>query len=130
MGIAAIDHLSIHAADLERTLEFYRTLGLEVVQESGVSGHRPVIQVNQVQKINVLPGSAAEASGSSPRSAFSRGHFCFVWDGTVHEALELLKQRGIVVESAPSRRQCARGPATSIYFRDPDGNQIELATYE
>jgi catechol 2,3-dioxygenase-like lactoylglutathione lyase family enzyme len=130
MGIKAIDHLSIHAADMQRTLEFYRGLGLEIAQESGASGHRPVIKVNEEQKINVLPRPQGGVSGPSPRSAISGGHFCFAWEGTVQEALELLRRRGVAVDSAPSRRQCARGPATSVYFHDPEGNQIELAVYQ
>jgi catechol 2,3-dioxygenase-like lactoylglutathione lyase family enzyme len=41
-----------------------------------------------------------------------------------------LHQAGQVpVEEGPVPRTGARGPITSVYFRDPDGNLIEVASY-
>jgi catechol 2,3-dioxygenase-like lactoylglutathione lyase family enzyme len=34
-----------------------------------------------------------------------------------------------LVEEGPVARTGALGPITSFYFRDPDGNLVELATY-
>jgi catechol 2,3-dioxygenase-like lactoylglutathione lyase family enzyme len=124
MGIKALDHWLITTGDMERTLAFYRGLGLEVLSEHGTGGaqSRPVIRINDYQKINILP----RAPGAGPVPG---GHFCLVWEGTVQGALELLERRGIPVEIGPVTRTCAWGPATSVYFRDPDGIQVEFAVY-
>ncbi len=55
---------------------------------------------------------------------------CLEWDGTVDEILTLLKSNGVVPEAGPAPRTCARGVSTSIYFRDPDDNLVELTVYE
>ena len=36
---------------------------------------------------------------------------------------------GITIEVGPETRAGFRGPMTSVYCRDPDGNLIEIATY-
>jgi catechol 2,3-dioxygenase-like lactoylglutathione lyase family enzyme len=35
-----------------------------------------------------------------------------------------------VLEAGPGPRMCARGPSTSVYFRDPDNNLVELTVYD
>jgi catechol 2,3-dioxygenase-like lactoylglutathione lyase family enzyme len=40
-----------------------------------------------------------------------------------------LEARGVSVEEWPVLRTGALGPVTSFYFRDPDGNLVELATH-
>jgi catechol 2,3-dioxygenase-like lactoylglutathione lyase family enzyme len=36
----------------------------------------------------------------------------------------------VPVEEGPVARTGATGPITSVYFRDPDGNLIEVSTYD
>jgi glyoxylase I family protein len=40
-----------------------------------------------------------------------------------------LTQRGINISEGPVSRWGARGRATSVYFLDPDGNEIEIRCY-
>jgi catechol 2,3-dioxygenase-like lactoylglutathione lyase family enzyme len=35
----------------------------------------------------------------------------------------------VVVELGSVERTGARGPMTSVYFRDPDGNLVEVSEY-
>jgi catechol 2,3-dioxygenase-like lactoylglutathione lyase family enzyme len=41
----------------------------------------------------------------------------------------LLQKNGIKPEGGPGPRSCARGTSTSVYFRDPDDNLVELTVY-
>ena len=40
-----------------------------------------------------------------------------------------LEAHGVVIEAGPVARTGAVGPIQSVYFRDPDGNLIEVARY-
>jgi extradiol dioxygenase family protein len=40
-----------------------------------------------------------------------------------------LKAQSIEIEEGPAQRWGARGEGTSIYFRDPEGNQVEARYY-
>ena len=133
--IAGIDHLAITAADPEATLAFYRdVLGARVLHEDEWrSGRLPVFSLQVgANRINVhdpvrdgqLPPTLL-ATTPGPGSA----DFCFRWDGTVDEAQQLLAAHGVAVIEGPATRQAADGArGTSVYFRDPDGNLLELLT--
>ena len=43
--------------------------------------------------------------------------------------VDYLKENGVTVRQGPVSRWGARGRATSVYFLDPDGNEIELRCY-
>jgi catechol 2,3-dioxygenase-like lactoylglutathione lyase family enzyme len=52
---------------------------------------------------------------------------CLRWDGPIDDARQLLLARAIAIVEGPVERVSADGKAAvSIYFRDPDGNLIEL----
>ena len=43
--------------------------------------------------------------------------------------IEMLAEKGVAVEEGPVRRPAADGTwGASVYFRDPDGNLLELLT--
>jgi catechol 2,3-dioxygenase-like lactoylglutathione lyase family enzyme len=41
-----------------------------------------------------------------------------------------LRECGVAIEVGPVPREGALGPMTSVYFRDPDGNLVEVARYD
>jgi catechol 2,3-dioxygenase-like lactoylglutathione lyase family enzyme len=45
----------------------------------------------------------------------------------VAEVVEHLAANGVEILEGPVRRTGAAGPITSVYFRDPDGNLIEVS---
>ena len=40
-----------------------------------------------------------------------------------------LEAAGVEIEVPPSARTGALGPMISVYFRDPDGNLVEISEY-
>jgi catechol 2,3-dioxygenase-like lactoylglutathione lyase family enzyme len=133
MGVKGIDHWVIVSGDLERTLDFYSRLGLAIAWEHREGRPRmPTIRINDAQKINVHGPDWPERPGylGARRPAVGGADFCLEWAGTVQEVLELLARSGVAPEVGPATRTCARGPSTSVYFRDPDGNLVELTVYD
>jgi catechol 2,3-dioxygenase-like lactoylglutathione lyase family enzyme len=52
---------------------------------------------------------------------------CFRWVGDIDAAKTMLESRGVVVIEGPVARTSADGkPGSSVYFRDLDGNLVEL----
>jgi catechol 2,3-dioxygenase-like lactoylglutathione lyase family enzyme len=43
--------------------------------------------------------------------------------------MDHLHRHDVVIEEGPVARTGARGPIESVYFRDPDGNLIEVSRY-
>ena len=133
MAIAAIDHWVLVVKDLEKTFAFYRKLGLDAgwQERPGGRGTRPIIRINDTQKLNlyVVDRYEIESPTFAPGYAIGSADFCLRWEGTVEAAKEFLNQAGIGVLHEPAARSGAQGPGTSLYVRDPDGNLIELLTY-
>ena len=131
VGIKGIDHWVIVAGDLDRTLDFYQRLGFVIAWEERPGRKMPTIRINDAQKVNVHARDWPERPGyhGARRPTIGGADFCVEWDGTVQEVLELLESTGIAAEVGPGPRMCARGPATSVYLRDPDGNLLEFTVY-
>jgi catechol 2,3-dioxygenase-like lactoylglutathione lyase family enzyme len=133
MGVKGIDHWVIVAGNLERTLGFYERLGFTIAWE-GRPGRpdMPTIRIGPSQKINVHSADWPNRPGylGARKPAVGGADFCLEWEGTVQEVLDLLTASGIAPEAGPGTRTCARGPSTSVYFRDPDDNLVELTVYD
>ncbi len=131
MSIRHIDHVAITVADIEATIAFYRdVLGAEVLlYDLWREGKIPVVLLQ-------LGGSRLSvhaASGPAKPHALAptpgSGDLCFRWDASIAEAVALLEGHGIAVEEGPVPRPAADATlGQSVYFRDPDGNLLELFT--
>ena len=133
MGITGIDHWVMVVGDVERTLDFYRRLGFEIASEPREGRPpMPTIRIGAAQKINVHAADWPDRPGylGARRPSVGGADLCLVWDGTVQEVLDLLTRSGVKVEAGPGPRTCARGPSTSVYFRDPDDNLVEFTVYD
>jgi catechol 2,3-dioxygenase-like lactoylglutathione lyase family enzyme len=129
MSIRGFDHCAITVSDIERTIAFYRdVLRCEVFWEKEWrEGKMPAVSLRVgANRINVHPAAkpiAPHAQTPLPGSA----DLCFRWDGGIESAVELMRRSGIEIEVGPVPRVAADGAAgQSIYFRDPDGNLLEL----
>ncbi len=55
--------------------------------------------------------------------------FCYEVAGPVPAVVDHLAACGVVLEEGPVMRNGAKGEMTSVYFRDPDDNLVELSVY-
>jgi catechol 2,3-dioxygenase-like lactoylglutathione lyase family enzyme len=122
-----LDHAVIAVSDWERSNAFYRdVLGVEVME---VEYGRVAYVLDGEQRLNVHgPGSTPHPRAATP-VAPGNSDLCFVWDGDVDSARAHLERHGVEIELGPVERTGARGPGTSLYFRDPDGSLLELIVY-
>lgn len=124
INVRSLDHLVLTVRDIERSLEFYeRVLGMQPVTFG--EGRRGIAFGEQ--KINLHPLDSSISPKPLTATAGS-ADLCFLIDTTANEAALRLQQLGIAIEQGPVERAGAQGKALrSVYFRDPDGNLIEIA---
>jgi catechol 2,3-dioxygenase-like lactoylglutathione lyase family enzyme len=123
MKVQRLDHLVLTVADVEASCAFYaRVLGMEVV----TFGQGRKALVFGEQKINLHRhghGFEPKAHRPTPGSA----DLCLLIDTPIDQAQAQLHALGIAIEAGPVARTGANGPILSLYFRDPDGNLIEVS---
>jgi catechol 2,3-dioxygenase-like lactoylglutathione lyase family enzyme len=118
--------------DAERSAEFYQSLfGFEVIGRSSEAGRLVALSVGGSQvlllgKIGASTKPSLTAGGVIPPTEGSgNSHLAFPIASSEWEAWEQqLTEKGIALES---KVKWERG-GQSLYFRDPDGNLLELAT--
>lgn len=106
-------------------MAFYsRVLGMKAVTFG--AGRRAL--VFGAQKINLHevgwdfePKAAVPTPGSAD--------LCFITTAPPTAVLSHLHACGVQVVEGPVKRTGARGPIMSVYFRDPDGNLLEVSSY-
>ncbi len=121
--VRSIDHFVLTCANVEATVAFYqRALGMEA--ETFGDGRRALTFGDQ--KIN-LHKAGAELKPNARVATAGSGDFCLLSDVPVTQIARHLEADGIDVFEGPVVRTGATGPITSIYFRDPDGNLVEVS---
>lgn len=130
-GEIEFDHVAMPVGDIERSVEFYqRVLGVKPIGlEEWRAGKGRVVAISfGRQKFNLHPpDNKITLKAAHPR--IGGGDYCFVWPGTSQSAVEHLNGLGIDIVEGPSTRIGGRGRGTSVYFRDPDNNLLELISY-
>jgi catechol 2,3-dioxygenase-like lactoylglutathione lyase family enzyme len=122
--IRALDHLVLTVADVERTVDFYtRVLGMEAVT---FGAGRQALAFGE-QKIN-LHQAGREFEPKALRPTPGSADLCLLTDAEPEAVIARLRGEGVEVEEGPVERTGARGPLVSVYFRDPDGNLLEVST--
>ena len=125
MKISHLDHLVLTVADIPATTRFYEAvLGMTAVR---FGAGRVALEFGQ-QKINLHQlGSEFEPKAQNVRCGSA--DLCFITTTDLSAAMQHVASLGVVITEGPVKRTGAQGPITSFYFRDPDGNLIEVATY-
>lgn len=125
----SIDHLVLTVRDIEASLQFYeRALKLEREIFTAPDGQiRYALRFGE-QKIN-LQDAATVTPTKAARPTLGSGDFCLIAAVPLTDVARHLEAEGIALEAGPVPRRGALGALTSLYFRDPDGNLVEIAEY-
>ncbi len=124
-----IDHIVLTVADIEATTLFYeRALGFTRETFRGPDGQPRFALKFGRQKINLQDKSTVTPT-KARHPTFGSGDFCLIAAVPLDEVLAHLRELAIAIEAGPVPRRGAVGALRSIYFRDPDGNLVEVAEY-
>lgn len=123
ISIDRIDHIVLTVFDLERTIDFYsRVLGMEPVSFAG--GRRGLAFGRQ--KLN-LHQAGREFEPRALRPAPGAIDLCFITETPLEDVMATLAAHGVALVAGPVPKTGALGPLLSVYFRDPDGNLVEVS---
>src|SRR5689334_23770862 len=123
--ISHIDHLVLTVRSLEASCSFYeRVLKFTRFDTPGkpTALHFGTCKINLHEIDHTFePKAQAPTAGSAD--------FCLVTDESLDDIAQHLRAENVRIEVGPVERNGARGPMTSLYFRDPDGNLVEVSRY-
>ena len=125
MNVANIDHLVLTVRDIDATVRFYeRVLGMVAVR---FGDGRMALKFGS-QKVNLhRHGQEFEPKAEQPTPGSA--DLCFITETPLHDAMAQVRASGVDIIEGPVPRTGAQGPMNSFYFKDPDGNLIEVANY-
>ena len=125
MHIDRIDHLVLTCFDVGRTLDFYsRVLGMEPITFAG--GRRGLAFGRQ--KLN-LHQAGREYEPKALKPVPGAIDLCFISATPLEQVMAELKAHGVAIIEGPVPKTGALGAMQSVYFRDPDGNLVEVSNY-
>jgi catechol 2,3-dioxygenase-like lactoylglutathione lyase family enzyme len=127
-SIKGFDHVALPMQNTEAMLAFYRSLGLQVSENTNacsvyigsqmINFHRPTLWQSKSFTLR------------APAAMPPCGDLCFVWDGTSESLRAMLDRAGVKIVEGPVARQGGqKKAASSVYVRDPDGNLLEFMIY-
>lgn len=127
--IHQIDHIVLRVSDLERSITFYRdVVGCSIDRRRPELGMVHMRAGTSMIDLVDISGPLGRPGGSAP-AADNRNvdHFCLRIEPFDEKSLtEHLTQAGVSDVMPAQKRYGAEGTGLSLYFQDPDGNQIEL----
>lgn len=123
--IDRLDHLVLTVASIDASCEFYRrVLGMQIAHfgegRTALTFGRQKINLHEIGK-EFVPRAAHATAGS--------GDLCLVSATPLDDVIRHLEACGIAIIEGPVAKTGATGSIRSVYFRDPDGNLIEVSEY-
>ena len=122
MEIRALDHIVLCVSDVAATRRFYeRVLNMESRQER--PGKWSLHFGSNKISLQDAVASPAIARDTTPGS----GNFCLLTDTPLDAVIGPVRDQGVEIIEGPAERAGATGKILSIYFKDPDGNLVEVS---
>jgi catechol 2,3-dioxygenase-like lactoylglutathione lyase family enzyme len=123
--LEGLDHVALAVRDVERSADWYvEVLGFER-RFPGMWNGVPVFVAREKTAIALFPTAGDQADSARPRKR----------DGILHLAMRANRENFLAAQRDLTSRGIAfhftdHGISHSIYFRDPDGIELEITTYE
>jgi catechol 2,3-dioxygenase-like lactoylglutathione lyase family enzyme len=132
--IVALDHIVLNVGDIDRSLTFYtEVLGLKGERLDEFRAGKvsfPSVRINQQTIIDLFPRKDGATKLNSEKVDGNLNHFCLVVGAEDFSGIvNYLAENQVTVRQGPVSRWGAQGRATSVYFLDPDGNEVEIRCY-
>jgi catechol 2,3-dioxygenase-like lactoylglutathione lyase family enzyme len=125
MEISGIDHVVLTVKDIDATVKFYESV-MGMTKEAFGEG-RIALKFGD-QKINLHEyGNEFEPKAKIPTPGSE--DLCFITAIDLEKSVSHIESHGVEIIEGPIEKIGARGKMRSIYFRDPDGNLIEVSNY-
>lgn len=147
LATTGISNVSLHVADVERSLAFYTgALGLSVKFDTGWTSDPARLDVAGIPRAASLRSVTVEVPGAMPDMSLiqfksegaDQNTFSFCDSGTFHFAfavddfegtLKRLRDLGGQQLADPAVIDGASGRVSIVFFRDPDGLVLELISH-
>ncbi|MEO7801445.1 MAG: VOC family protein [Ginsengibacter sp.] len=118
-----LNHIAVYVKDLESTTNFYKTVvGLEMIPEPFHDGKHSWFKVAEHAHLHLIQGADSIVNHNK------NGHLCFsVAD--INKFVVILDKNKVAYEDWPggSQKMTTRVDGVhQIYFKDPEGNWIEI----
>jgi len=130
---AVLDHIVLNAEDVEALVAFYTTVvelepeRLEEFRAGKVPF--PSVRMNADTVIDLAPRGMWVRNRPRMPGRPNLNHFCLTLDKVEWESLRARLAVHQIVADGPHPRWGAHGGGTSVYFHDPEGNEIEARYY-
>lgn len=125
VSIDRVDHIVLTVADIEATCRFYTSiLGMQarVFGDGRWALHFGDAKINLHRQGHEFEPKAARPTAGS-------ADLCLIAATPIAQVVAHLRDCGVDIIDGPVQRTGARGAMQSVYFRDPDGNLIEVSNY-
>ena len=134
INIIELDHIVLNVGDIDRSLKFYtEVLGLKGERVDEFRAGKvsfPSVRITDQTIIDLFPGKDRASDSSSEKAVRNLNHFCLVVGADSFSGIvDYLAENHVTVRQGPVSRWGAQGRATSVYFFDPDDNEIEIRCY-
>lgn len=129
--VAALDHVHLYVADPNAAAQWYgRVLGLQVMPSSGDGtrgSKRPLYMATPKGQYCASIFVGKPPSDGDHTTAFRVPGRTFIAFGEALETINVASRQGPQLTALEA---ADHGLAFSYYFADPDGNHLELTTYD
>ena len=130
IAVSRLDHVGIRVRDFTRTVNFYQQFGFDIIRDDR---HERVVVLRNTAGVELnLLDSADTPTDSAVAGSNVLMDQTFRYPGYTHIALQVADINDTLRDVAAAEIRVTEGPVTfgdgktSIFFRDPDRNVIEL----
>jgi len=128
LKITQLDHVGLTVSDLDKSLDFYRRLELQILRTNGpdAKGVRSAVVKMANQELNIF--SRADAAPIDTRdNAAGMHHFCLRMEAaSIEELVADVRAAGLEIVRGPIKRR----DGFSLFLSDPDGVRVELQIFD